>query len=219
MSDNLPLVVANHKSNLDFSKFDLWIKKVGLAVANFKGTAIVCPSDPFLSFAKIEKGSNNWNFQLGAQNISAENEGAYTGEVSASQLKDLCTYAIIGHSERRNLFGENDETVATKVKLAKDAGIKPVFCIQDESTPIPDGVKIVAYEPVFAIGTGNPDTPENAKSVSAKIKQKGDYIVLYGGSVNKQNVKSFIEKNVIDGVLVGSASIDADSFVDILNNI
>ena len=155
---------------------------------------------------------------MGAQDISRFEQGAYTGEVAASQLGAICQYAIIGHSERRQNFKETDQDLQSKVKNAKNANIEPIFCVQDENTKIPNGVKIVAYEPVFAIGTGNPDTPENAKSMSGKLKSLSEYVVIYGGSVTSANVKSFLEKDVLDGVLVGGASLDASEFIKILES-
>lgn len=219
MSDSLPLIVANHKANLDYSDFDIWINSVGPKVSEFQGTVILCPSAPFLSEAWLLAVSQGWKYELGAQDISKFDVGAYTGEVAALQLSGTCSYVIIGHSERRNNFGETDEILEQKVQLAKKANLKTIFCVQDQDTKIPEGVEIVAYEPIFAIGTGNPDTPDNAMDIAKKIKAKGDYTVLYGGSVNRENVKHFIKTGVIDGVLIGTASLNAQEFIDILHSI
>jgi triosephosphate isomerase len=133
-------------------------------------------------------------------------------------LAKVVEYAIIGHSERRQNFGETDEELKEKVDKARASDIMPIFCVQNENTQVPPGVKIVAYEPVEAIGTGNPDSPENAQKVAAAIKDKNKEVesVLYGGSVKGENVKSFTSMQDISGVLVGGASLDPDSFLSII---
>ncbi|MBI3342088.1 triosephosphate isomerase [Candidatus Curtissbacteria bacterium] len=219
MSDPLPLVIANHKANLTYSEFEIWVNKVGPVAKDFEGTVVVCPSSPFLAQALILTQAQSWNLKIGAQDISRFDIGAYTGEVAASQLAGICKYAIVGHSERRKNFNETDEILDQKVQMAKKVNLTPIFCVQDENTKIPEGIEVVAYEPVFSIGTGNPDTPQNARAVSAKIQEKGDYIILYGGSVKGDNVKNFVEKSVIDGVLIGSASLDPQDFIEILQSI
>lgn len=219
MSDPLPLIVANHKSNKTWDEFASWLEVIGPESGTSPATIVVCPTMAFLSEASQKVKVNKWKLKIGSQNISQFEIGAYTGEVAASQICDQVSYVIVGHSERRRYFVETDQTVADKLNLAIEAHMNPIFCIQDENTPIPEGVKIVAYEPVFAIGTGKPDTPENAKEISAKIKQKGDYIVMYGGSVDPANVSSFLEKGLIDGVLIATASLESRSFSEILKNI
>lgn len=219
MSDSPPLVVANHKANLDYQDFDTWINQVGPKATDFQGTVVVCPSAPFLAQAWLLAQSQSWKYKLGAQDVSSFDAGAYTGEVAAEQLQGICTYAIIGHSERRKHFQESDEVLGKKVQQVKKANLNPIFCIQNQDTKIPEGVEIVAYEPIFAIGTGNPDTPGNAKDVAKKLKAKSNFLVLYGGSVEAGNVKNFIESGIIDGVLIGTASLDAQSFNEILQSI
>lgn len=219
MSDPLPLVVANHKANKTWDDLAVWLEQVSQAINDFQGTVVVCPSMVFISETSPKTKDLGSKLKVGSQDISQFEKGAYTGEVAASQIADLVTYAIIGHSERRQHFQETDELLKTKVQNAKRANITPIFCVQDENTQVPGGVDIVAYEPVFAIGTGTPDTPQNAKSLSRKLKAKGKYTVLYGGSVHPNNVKSFIQKGIIDGVLVGSASLDAEKFISLLKSI
>ena len=218
MSDSLPLLVANLKANKTWEEVTSWLEQVGPKAHEFDGTVVFCPSTPFLAAASLEIKEKNYKIHLGAQNISKFEQGPYTGELAVSQIKDMVQYTIIGHSERRNNFDEDDQLLETKVKLANDAGVKTIYCVQDENTTIPEGTHVVAYEPLRAIGTGNPDTPENAQDVSLKIKEKGDYKVLYGGSVYDANVKSFLKKNVIDGVLVGTASLNSESFCKILES-
>lgn len=218
MSDPLPLVVANHKANETWDELAMWLTQVSEAVNDFPGTVLVCPSMAFLSEASQKIKDTGSKLKIGSQNISQFEKGAYTGEVAASQIADQVSYSIIGHSERRQHFGETDEIVAEKVKVALKAQITPIFCVQDKNTLIPSGVEIIAYEPIFAIGTGNPDTPENTMSIGKSLKAKGSYTVLYGGSVDANNVKSYLQ-GTIDGILVGSASLDAEKFISLIKSI
>lgn len=218
MSNSLPLVVANLKANKSWDEVSDWIDDVAEAARNFKGILVFCPSYPFLasSFEKISQ--NSINLKLGAQDLSHFEQGAYTGEVAASQIADLVKFAIIGHSERRKNFGENDELLALKVENAQKAGIEPIFCVQKDDDFIPADVNIIAYEPVFAIGTGNSDTPENIKEVCEKLRARGEFKILYGGSASAQNVKSIIDTSHVDGFLIGATnSLDPQKFIDILN--
>lgn len=211
-----PLVIANLKANKSWDEVADWIDDVAQAVTNFPGTVIFCPSHPFLvaSFNKISQ--NGINLKLGAQDISRFEQGAYTGEVAASQIADLVKFAIIGHSERRQNFREDDKTLVQKADNARKVGIEPIFCVQNDQTPVPPGVTIVAYEPVFAIGTGNADTPENIRSVAQKIKEKGQCTLIYGGSVSADNVAQLVKEN-ISGVLVGATnSLDPQKFIGVL---
>lgn len=218
MSDTAPIIIANLKANKTWDEVNLWLKAVGSACNRFNGTIIVCPSHPFLAASSGQISASGWQLKLGSQDVSRFEQGAYTGEVAASQLKGLVDYVIIGHSERRQNFGEDEQILATKVQNAQKAAITPVFCIQDQTTPIPSGVTVVAYEPIFAIGTGNPDTPENAKSISEKLKAEDQYTVLYGGSVTAANAAQFLKKGVIDGLLIGSASLDAQNFLAVIQS-
>lgn len=218
MNDTLPFVVANFKANQTWDDLDIWLETVGPSTPTSTGTIIVCPSAPFISEASQKIKSANWQIQLGSQDISRFEQGPFTGEFAASQIAYQVSYAIIGHSERRHNFGEDDEILAAKVDNALKVGIIPIFCIEDSESSIPENVKIVAYEPAFAIGTGNPDTPENAQAISQKLKAKGDFIVLYGGSVNEKNAKDFLNDRNLDGLLIGSSSLDPDIFLDILKS-
>ncbi len=150
---------------------------------------------------------------LAAQDVSPFATGAYTGEISAAQIKEFAEWVIIGHSERRKYFGETDVMLEEKVKQANEAGLQIIFCVQDETTSVPQGVHVVAYEPVWAIGTGKTDSPENANAVISKIKDKTHVnICIYGGSITHENVKSFVDMPSIDGVLPGGASLDPEKF-------
>lgn len=216
---NLPLVVANFKAYKTWDEVSAWIETVGPKAKIFGGTIIICPSMAYVSELSQKIKSASWRIKVASQDISKFEQGAYTGEVAASQLKDQVSYSIIGHSERRQNFGEDDEIEAKKVDQAKRSGIEPIFCVQGEETPIPDGVSIVAYEPVSAIGTGKPKSPENVQKVASSIKSKGNFTVLYGGSITVDNAQSFIKPKIVEGLLVGSASLDPQEFLKIVESI
>jgi triosephosphate isomerase len=216
------LIIANLKSYKNENEAKTWLesfKKItDLSLDFTQKEIIICPSftQLFSFFSYIL--ANNIQVKLGSQNISPFDEGAYTGEVNAKQIKDFAKYVLIGHSERRQNFNENDDMLTKKVEIALEYGLSPIFLIQNQEDLIPQGVQIVAYEPVAAIGTGTADTPENADAVAAAIKSKNNAQVLYGGSVTAENVKSFTAKTNIDGVIVGSASLDAAEFLKIIQN-
>ncbi len=215
-------IVANLKSYKNQQEAQEWLYSLRTNNSKIdftKKEVIICPPFQLLAdFSSFIK-TNNLPFKLGAQNVSPFPEGAYTGEINAKQLKDYCEYVIIGHSERRQYFKEDDEMLKTKVQQSWSKGVIPIFCVQNENNPIPDEVSIVAYEPVFAIGSGTPDTPENAEMVARSIKEKKENIkVLYGGSIDSLNVKNFTSSSNLGGVLVGSASLDPLEFIRISEN-
>ncbi len=211
-------IIANWKSNKTIAEALDWVSKVGPQIPKRDDLkVVVCPTFSCLSEVKKAITVGNFPILLGVQDLSPFDAGAYTGEESASLLKQLVNLSLIGHSERRQNFHEDDDMVAKKVNQALENGITPLVCIQGKETPVPQGCKLVAYEPVFAIGTGNADTPDNASKVATFLKQDNQEIaVLYGGSVNPSNVKSFLEKENISGVLVGNASLNAEEFIKIV---
>lgn len=220
-------IVANWKSNKTIPQTREWFAVISNSIHSTNSgqefqisnkEIIVCPPFTALSMAKSLIDQYKLPIKLGAQDISPFRQGAYTGEVNGKQIREFADYVIIGHSERRIKFQESNEMLTQKVAMAKEHGLTPIFCVQDAQTQIPDGVTIVAYEPVFAIGSGNPDTPENADSVAKIIKQKGIEYVLYGGSVKPENVVNFTSMLSIDGILVGGASLDAQTFSSIIKN-
>jgi triosephosphate isomerase len=181
---------------------------------------VICPPFPLLSVVREE--ALGTPIKLGAQNLSSEDEGAYTGEVSALQLTDLVSYVIVGHSERKKYFGETPEIAWAKARQAMKHGLKPILCfekLQDLTVVTNSSGLILAYEPTFAIGTGHPDTPENAAATAKAAKHQvgGDAPVLYGGSVTAENAREFLDKEQIAGFLVGKASLDPTSFVSIVH--
>jgi len=221
-------IIANWKSNKTTDEATAWLHGISNFPASQRGEQfpisnekeiIVCPPFTLLPLLKSYLLNHKSNIKVGAQNVSLFDEGSYTGEESANQIKEFAEFVIIGHSERRKNFSETDEMLSQKVQKALEHNLTPIFCVQGIDTPVPQGVTIVAYEPVSAIGTGNPDTPENAEKVSNSIKQKyGTQYIIYGGSVIGDNVKSFTQIPSIDGVLVGGASLDAEKFMQIIKN-
>jgi triosephosphate isomerase len=210
---------------------------------------VICPA--FTSLAAAVDAVKGSNIRVGAQNLAWAKEGAFTGEVSGPMLNALgATHAIIGHSERRQYFCETDETVLKRTQSALDFGLTPIVCVGErleerESgsteavlagqlakgiaglTPQQFANVVIAYEPVWAIGTGKTATPEMAadahRVIRAQVREKfgkeaADAVrILYGGSVKPDNVKSLMAQPEIDGTLVGGASLDAGSFASIVN--
>jgi triosephosphate isomerase len=211
---------------------------------------VVCP--PFTSLSDVNEITMETNIKLGAQDCFWEKEGAFTGEVSASMLKSVgCEYCIIGHSERRQFFGETNETVNKKLKVLLKENIKPIVCVGEKLEErkggrtfdvIKDHVvnslagiskeemarTVIAYEPVWAIGTGVNATKEQAEEAHKYIRtllgqMHGDEVaksvrIQYGGSVKPENIKELILQEDVDGALVGGASLKADSFVQLVKN-
>lgn len=217
------LIVANWKSYKTIYEAKVWIDKISEQLKTFPPVdykkVIVCPSSTILFFLNQAIKNKELPFFLGAQNISKFPQGAYTGEINVDQVKELADYVIIGHSERRKYFAEDDAVLKNKVSLAVSKMLTPIFCVQDENISIPKEIEIVAYEPIFAIGSGKPDNPSEANSVAEKIKNKtGLKYVLYGGSVTAQNVSEFTGMPSIDGVLIGGASLDPIKFWEIVQN-
>jgi triosephosphate isomerase (TIM) len=212
-------IVANWKSHKNIAESLEWISQVGPELPIHESLkVVVCP--PFLDVSEVKKEIKVGNFPIlvGVQDLSPFEEGPYTGEEAASILKDVVDLAILGHSERRQNFQETDELIAQKAQEAKKYNIIPLVCIQNENTPIPEGVTLVAFEPVEAIGSGHPDTPEDASSVASQIKNShGESMqVLYGGSVTSTNCEGFLKEDRISGLLIGGASLEALEFVKIV---
>jgi triosephosphate isomerase len=211
---------------------------------------VVCP--PFTALKAVSEAIENSNLRLGAQDMHWEKEGAFTGEISAAMLRDVfCQYVIIGHSERRQYFGETDESVNKKVKSAHAAQLKPIMCVGETlaqrdagqveavvTSQVKKGLAgltsaqmldtILAYEPVWAIGTGRNATPEQAQEVHALIRRAlaemfeagvaAKVRIQYGGSVKPANAASLLAQPDIDGALVGGVSLDARGFAEIVRS-
>ena len=209
------------------------------------GTVVIAPV--YTALASVSEAVRGSQVKLAAQNVFYEEKGAYTGEVAAAMLLDVgCEYVIIGHSERRKYFHETDETVNAKVKKALATGLKPIVCVGETEEEREKGITefvvgsqvrkglygieslkniVIAYEPVWAIGTGKNATPQEAQEVHAFIRslltkshgnEAAAVLILYGGSVTKDNIGDLISMDDIDGALVGGASLKSDSFLSII---
>jgi len=215
---------------------------------NFEAEVIICP--PFTSLETASTLLKDSVIKLGAQNMYFEESGAFTGEVSGAMLKSVgCKYVILGHSERRTIFAESDQVINKKIKTAIRFGLKPIFCIGETleerekgitfnvvENQIQNGLKdlsendlsnlIIAYEPVWAIGTGRNATPQQAQEVHQFIRGlisklyssnfARQLVIQYGGSVKADNSKELLSQPDIDGALVGGACLKADSFIKII---
>lgn len=211
---------ANLKSHMTPQEGKQWLDSFMSLKLPENKQAIICPPFTLLTIFKDS------GLPLCAQNISPYPEGSYTGEISASMLKDLAEYVLIGHSERKKYFKETTEDISNKLIQAKNNNLTPLLCISSEAE-INSYLSLarrfkkihILYEPIFAIGTGNPDTPENAASICQKIKSKLPTCnFLYGGSVSKDNASNFSAKECIDGVVVGKNSLDPLHFFETVKN-
>jgi triosephosphate isomerase len=215
-----------YKSAADTAEFCIELKR---QLIELEGVDVaVCP--PFTSLAVAVQVLAGTEVAIAAQNVHWEPEGAFTGEISAPMLLELGVYgAIVGHSERRQYFGETDETTAKRARAALDAGLSVIACVGEteaerEAGETEDVLRrqlsvleaednlVIAYEPVWAIGTGKTATPEMAQEAHALIKSLLDVPVLYGGSVKPDNAAEILAEPAVDGALVGGASLDVESF-------
>jgi triosephosphate isomerase (TIM) len=241
-----PVIAGNWKMNTTFDEATALVKDMKDSLDFITGVEkVVCP--PFISLAVIKGLLWKSSIQLGAQNMYFEEKGAYTGEISPVMLAGLCQFVILGHSERRHYFGESDELINKKIKAALKVGLKPIVCVGEtleqheagrtddvvitQTKGALDGVVasadiVIAYEPVWAIGTGKASSGEAANATIGIIRQTlakmyGKEIaqarrIQYGGSVTAQNIAEFIRQPEIDGALVGGASLKAKEFVSMV---
>jgi len=225
MSIFKPIIVANWKANKTEEEALLWIEKVGSFLKDKKFEIILCPSFVFISPLKSRLealGFSNF-IHLGAQNISHYDNGPYTGEVTARQLNGLVEYSLVGHSERRRFFNESKDDIFKKINLARKWRVKPILLIDlpqiDEVSLYSNQEMLICYEPVSAISTPgeyHPDNPESAFLVAKKIMAYNRRaIILYGGSVNRENAQSFLKVGFC-GFVVGQASLDEDDFIGLV---
>lgn len=211
-------VIEGHSFLIAFfhKEMSKWLHEGG----DFQKTIVLCPPFTLLASLKeslLESDHKNIKIFLGAQDISPFPAGSHTGEESSEQLSDLVDYVIVGHSERRNEFSESEQMLVQKVAQAKLGGLEPIFCVQGKENEVPKEVRIIAYEPIDAIGSGRVASLDDIESVAAFYKQKMDiHYVLYGGSVTAENVAQITALASIDGVLVGGASLDPHEFSQIV---
>lgn len=245
-----PIIAANWKMNLTPAEAETFISEfIPLVKDNQTVEIVICPSATAID--RVSGTIQDSNISIGGQNIYFEEKGAFTGETSADMLNELnCQYVILGHSERRHIFGETNEMINKKVKLALEKGLNPIVCVgemlkereagemekvvedhvinslKDLSAKDMDNV-VIAYEPVWAIGTGKTATPEQAEEAHAFIRKllidlfdletANKVRIQYGGSVKPDNAKDLMAKENIDGALVGGAGMKAESFSKIIN--
>jgi triosephosphate isomerase len=237
-----PLIAGNWKMNTTLSEAIALVKKIRPGIEQVEGVEkVICP--PFVSLAPLKGLLRESGVKLGAQNMHFEEKGAYTGEISPLMLAELCEFVIIGHSERRHYFKETDEIIDKKLRAAIKFGLKPILCVgetleENEAGKTEEVLKrqlglakisgslVLAYEPVWAIGTGRAASGKQANDTIGFIrqfvaKQSGPEVaqgvrILYGGSVTAENIAEFIKQPEIDGALVGGASLKADEFIGIV---
>ena len=240
-----PLIAGNWKMNTTLDEARALVQALLPGLDQLEGVEkVVCP--PFISLHAVAEMVRGSTVAVGAQNMYFEEKGAFTGEVSPLMLKGLCEYVILGHSERRHIFGEKDLLVGQKVRAAVSQQLKPIVCVGENEeqreqgwaesvvstqlraalsgVPFTSGI-VVAYEPVWAIGTGKAATGKIANDMCGLIRRElgGLYTdrraeqvrILYGGSVTPQNIGGFLGQPQVDGALVGGASLKADDFVTI----
>ena len=242
-----PTVAGNWKMNTTLAEAKSLASDLRASIGDIDGIdRVLCPPFPYLALVRDAVAGSS--IGVGAQNMNYQEKGAFTGEVAPNMVAELCDYVILGHSERRALYGETDESVNLKVEASLKAGLKPIICVGEtlaqreagaaesvverQITKALDGVDsagglVVAYEPVWAIGTGVPATPELAAEIMGGVIQRNlvalygepaalEVPLLYGGSVTADSVQGFVEQNCIHGALVGGASLKAEEFAQIV---
>ncbi len=248
MAQDKTLIVGNWKMNLTTHEASLYLHKLAGLVKNRRDVEVVlAPS--LLSLQSLSLQADRRQFKLAVQNLYWRDNGAFTGEVSASQLHGMVEYAIVGHSERRHIFHESDKDTRAKVQAAIRNNIKPILCIGETASERANGEThdvlhdqlvgglanvtseelknvVIAYEPVWAIGTGDNAMPSDVstalKAIRSQIKHlyganaSQSIAVLYGGSVKADSAAGYLAIDGIDGLLIGGASLDAEGFVSII---
>ena len=242
----IPIIAGNWKMNTNVKQAAVLVREMKDELNKVEGVEqVFCP--PFVSLTTVSELIKGSALKLGAQNMYFEEKGAYTGEVAPLMLEGLCEYVILGHSERRQYFGESDEIVNKKIHAAFKSGLKPIVCVGEKLEENEAGkteeviirqVKgalvdiktsqgmIIAYEPIWAIGTGKAASGDQANNVMGLIRRvvsevlgeqvAKDIRIQYGGSVTSANIAEFISQSEIDGALVGGASLKAADFIEIV---
>jgi len=244
-----PILAANWKMQKTTGEAEAFVHAFLPLVEKASGVDVVI-APPFTALERVGAALRGSEIALAAQNVNAEEEGAFTGEIAPRMLADLgCSYAIVGHSERRTLYGETSQGVAAKAAALLAQQIRPIVCVGESlqeresgrtsaliSSQMEESLSglpreraaeiVVAYEPIWAIGTGRTATPEMAQEVHAMIREQlrqrfgeagGEIRIQYGGSVKPENVRELMDQEDIDGALVGGASLDPQSFAKIVH--
>lgn len=215
-----PLIIANWKSNKTPQEVTEWFAEIAPLVMTSQDDkkVIICPPFPLLPLCQQLMKHYQLPWELGSQDISAFDQGRHTGEVSSVLLKEFVTYALIGHSERRQQLGETEELLAQKVKQAQAVHIEPLFFVQTITTPFPQSLKTIVYEPPSSISPHPADTPEDVEKAAKEIKKDRNISVLYGGNVTAENINSFMSLSSIDGIIAGNASLSPQDFAQLIHN-
>ncbi|MDD3481291.1 MAG: triose-phosphate isomerase [Patescibacteria group bacterium] len=244
------IVIANIKMNLSVPENSVLFEKYKKEIASERTEVVVCPS--YLDIYSAEGIFKGTKIKVGSQDIFYEEEGRYTGEISPDQLKGFAEYSIVGHSERRSNFGETDKIVAKKAAAAARHGIVPIICVGENLHEKMDGLtklvvtgqteaslseltakevaeSVIAYEPIWAIGTGHTCDPGTANEVVRNIRNLIKVLfgektaekvhIIYGGSIDEKNIKGFAKEKEIDGYLVGTASLNHTAFAKIVDTV
>jgi triosephosphate isomerase (TIM) len=229
------LFVANWKMNMTRAQTRAYAGEFGAQIGRGIADAELVLAPPFTALEAARDPEGRWS--LAGQNLSEHGSGAFTGEVSSAMLAEAgCRYVIVGHSERRTLFGESGPMLARKLARARESGLVPIYCLGETEAERAEGLTlatlvrqvetladdpadqalVVAYEPVWAIGTGLAATPEDSASAAVHLREllsaRRDLRILYGGSVNPANARDLLERGRVDGFLVGGASLDPSAF-------
>lgn len=226
-------LIGNWKSHETVTETKIWLEKFQAQNLIVKSDLEVVICMPFTNLAEANRLISLTNLQIksGAQDVSQYESGTHTGGITAHMLSELVHFCLVGHSERRKDTNEDCSTVAQKTKLLLDSHITPIVCVDtpylEEQVKsiydlnLPINHCLFAYEPVTAIGTGQPATPENVETTAAKIAFLTDSAcpILYGGSITRENLKSFLNLPNISGFLVGGSSLDPNHFADLINQI
>ena len=243
------LIIANWKMNFTIGEASLFVHKLDVLVDPDPDVEVVL-APPMVAIQPLHLQTQHHHFQLAAQNFYWRDSGPYTGEVSATQLTGLVKYAIVGHSERRNMFGELNRDIRSKIQSAYRNRLIPILCVGETATERAEGETndvlhdqlvgglanitseeasnlIISYEPVWAIGTGKDAAPGDVVKAARAIRSQVSHLfgspigkklkILYGGSVTVDNAVGFLEADGIDGLLIGTASLDVRGFAEIIN--
>ena len=249
MMGRLPFIAGNWKMNKTAGEAIDLVRQLKISISGVDDIEVAV-APPFTALYAVHKELEGSSIRLAAQNLFYEEKGAFTGEVSPLMLKEVgCQYVIIGHSERRQFFGETEETVNRRIKAAFGQSLKPIFCVGETlkereegktfsviERQVEGGLRelgekefkniVIAYEPVWAIGTGKTATPQQAEAIHRFIREAVEKLysretaegirIQYGGSVTPENIKGLMNQENIDGALVGGASLKAETFLKIV---
>ena len=243
-----PLIAGNWKMNYTSKEATELVSQIKPTLEKVTDVeTIICP--PFTALSTVKRILEGSRIKIGAQDVFHEKHGAYTGEISPTMLTEFCQYVILGHSERRQLLSETDTSVSLKIESALKSGLRPIMCVGETLKYRNQGLAekfveeqirnslntvksienlVLAYEPIWAIGTDKSATPADAQTMMVHIRQTLESIygkepasevpLLYGGSVKASNIKDFMSENNINGALVGGASLNPESFVQLVQN-